>query len=124
MSCWGQCLATERGVHVRLSGRTAVVTGAARGIGAAEAIRLAQDGANVVVLDLSAEACRHTVEAVEGAGAAGPGIGCEAKWAARGEKTFEEIANPFGRIDILVNNARGLRGKLAFKMREDEWDTM
>ncbi len=52
----------------RLSGRTAVVTGAARGIGAAEAIRLAQDGANVAVLDLSAEACRETVEAIEAAG--------------------------------------------------------
>ena len=41
------------------------MTGAARGIGAAEAIRLAQEGANVAVLDLTAEACQETVEAVE-----------------------------------------------------------
>src|SRR5215216_5375473 len=67
----------EKGKFVRLSGRVAVVTGAARGIGAAEAIRLAQEGANVAVLDLSAEASRETVEAVEAAGAEGLAVACD-----------------------------------------------
>jgi 3-oxoacyl-[acyl-carrier protein] reductase len=58
-------LEKEGDAHVgRLDGRVAVVTGAARGIGAAEAIRLAQDGANVAVLDLTEEACRETVAAI------------------------------------------------------------
>ena len=100
----------------------AVVTGAARGIGAAEAIRLAQEGANVAVLDLSAEACQETVEAVEAAGAEAIAIACDVSSAQQVEKAFEEIANRFGRIDILVNNAGLLRDNLSFKMSEDDWD--
>ena len=107
---------------MRLDGRTAVVTGAARGIGAAEAIRLAQEGANVAVLDLSAEACQETVEGVEAAGAEAIVIACDVSSAQQVEKAFEEIAHRFGRIDILVNNAGLLRDNLSFKMSEDDWD--
>ena len=115
-------MAMERGGRLRLDGRTAVVTGAARGIGAAEAIRLAQEGANVAVLDLSAEACQETVEAVEAAGAEAIAIACDVSSAQQVEKAFEEIAHRFGRIDILVNNAGLLRDNLSFKMSEDDWD--
>jgi len=98
------------------------VTGAARGIGAAEAIRLAQEGANVAVLDLSAEACRETVEAVEAAGTEAIAIACDVSSAQQVDKAFEEIHNRFGRVDILVNNAGLLRDNLSFKMTEDDWD--
>ena len=107
---------------MRLSGRTAVVTGAARGIGAAEAIRLAQDGANVAVLDLSAEACRHTVEAVEAAGVEALAIACDVSSAQQVDKAFEEIADRFGRIDILVNNAGINVDRTLRKLSVEDWD--
>ena len=108
----------------RLSGRTAVVTGAARGIGAGEAIRLAQDGANIAVLDLSAEACQETVEAVEATGSEALAIACDVSSSQQVTAAFEEVASRFGRIDILINNAGVLRDNLSFKMSEDDWDTV
>ncbi len=101
-----------------------MVTGAARGIGAGEAIRLAQDGANVAVLDLSAEACQETVEAVERTGSEALAIACDVSSSQQVTAAFEEVANRFGRIDILINNAGVLRDNLSFKMSEDDWDTV
>jgi len=106
----------------RLSGRVAVVTGAARGIGAAEAIRLAQDGASVAVLDLSAEACGETVEAVEATGAEALALACDVSDAGQVEGALEEVVGRFGRLDILVNNAGIIRDNLSFKMSEEDWD--
>ena len=106
----------------RLDGRVAIVTGAARGIGAAEAIRLAQDGANVAALDLSAEACAETVEAIQAAGVEGMAVACDVSSAEQVDAAFAEIHDRFGRIDILVNNAGLLRDNLSFKMSEADWD--
>jgi len=106
----------------RLDGRVAVVTGAGRGIGAAEAIKMAQEGASIAVLDLSAEAGQDTVAAIKKAGGEAVAIACDVSSAKQVGAAFEEVANRFGRIDILVNNAGLLRDNLLFKMSEDDWD--
>ncbi len=106
----------------KLDGRVAVVTGAGRGIGAAEAIKMAQEGAGVAVLDLSAEAGQDTVATIKKAGGEAVAIACDVSSAKQVGAAFEEVANRFGRIDILVNNAGLLRDNLLFKMSEDDWD--
>jgi 3-oxoacyl-[acyl-carrier protein] reductase len=106
----------------RLDGRVAIVTGAGRGIGAAEAIKMAQEGAKIAVLDLSAEAGQDTVEAVEKAGTEAIAVACDVSSSKMVGAAFEEVAHRFGRIDILVNNAGLLRDNLLFKMSEDDWD--
>ena len=109
--------------HVgKLDGRVAVVTGAGRGIGAAEAIKMAQEGASVAVLDLSAEAGQDTIAAIKKAGGEAVAIACDVSSAKQVGAAFEEVAHRFGRIDILVNNAGLLRDNLLFKMSEDDWD--
>ena len=106
----------------KLDGRVAVVTGAGRGIGAAEAIKMAEEGAGVAVLDLSAEAGQDTVAAIKKAGGEAVAIACDVSSAKQVGGAFEEVAHRFGGIDILVNNAGLLRDNLLFKMSEDDWD--
>jgi 3-oxoacyl-[acyl-carrier protein] reductase len=81
----------------RLDGRVAVVTGAGRGIGAAEAVRLAQDGANVAVFDLTEEACRETVEAVEAVGSEALAVACDVSKVDQVDAGFAKVAERFGR---------------------------
>jgi 3-oxoacyl-[acyl-carrier protein] reductase len=105
-----------------LDGRTALVTGAGRGIGAATARRLAADGAKVAVVDLEEAACEETVAAVTAAGGKAIAIGCDVRSpgdvAAATERTVAEL----GGLDVLVNNAGVLRDNLLFKMTDDDWD--
>ena len=106
----------------KLDGKVAVITGAGRGIGHAEAVRLAEDGAKIAVLDLSAEGGEQTVEAVKKAGSEAIAVACDVSSAQQVEAAFGEVADRFGQIDILVNNAGLLRDNLSFKMSEDEWE--
>ena len=104
--------------------RTAVVTGAARGIGAATAKRLAADGHRVAVLDLDAAACADTVGAITDAGGQALGVGVDVADADQVAAAVAQVVEGLGAPTILVNNAGITRDNLIFKMTEQDWDAV
>src|SRR4051812_46640855 len=89
----------------RLAGKVAVVTGAANGIGAATARRLASEGAKVAVIDLAEDSLTGTVAAITEAGGEALALGGNVSVAADVARMIQAAKERFGRIDILVNNA-------------------
>ncbi|WP_106818230.1 3-oxoacyl-ACP reductase FabG [Janibacter massiliensis] len=104
--------------------RVAIVTGAARGIGAATAQRLAADGHAVAVLDLDESACAGAVETITAAGGRAIAVGCDVADAEQVEQAVARVAEELGAPTILVNNAGIIRDNLLFKMTEDDWDAV
>ena len=104
--------------------RVAIVTGAARGIGAATALRLAQDGFDVAVLDLDEGSAKGTVEAIESAGGKALAVGADVSDADQVTAAVERIATELGAPVVLVNNAGVTRDNMLFKMTETDLDTV
>ncbi len=104
--------------------RVAIVTGAARGIGAATAVRLAADGFDVAVLDLDETACKDTVDRITETGRRGLGVGANVADTAAVESAVNRVAEELGGPSVLVNNAGVIRDNLLFKMTDDDWDTV
>ena len=109
---------------MRLQGKVAVVTGSGAGMGRAMVLRMAQEGASIVVNDINASAMDAVVAelTVTGAGA----IGCKADVTRRAEvkQLMAAAADRFGRIDILVNNAGISRHRHFLEMTEEDWDVV
>jgi 3-oxoacyl-[acyl-carrier protein] reductase len=104
--------------------RVAIVTGAARGIGAATARRLAGDGMAVAALDLDGATCAGTVDAITAAGGRAFAVGADVSQADQVEAAVGKVAAELGPPAVLVNNAGVIRDNLLFKMTENDWDTV
>ena len=104
--------------------RIAIVTGAARGIGAGTAKRLAADGMAVGVLDLQEDDGARTVGEIEAAGGTAIAVGADVSNAEQVSAAVEKVAAELGEPTVLVNNAGVIRDNLLFRMSEADWDTV
>lgn len=107
-----------------VTGQVAVVTGAGQGIGRAIALRLAQDGFQVVVADLQAQPAQAVSAEIVAAGGNSLAVTVDVTSAADRERLFETTLEAFGRLDVLVNNAAIQRLSLPLDVTEDHWDSL
>lgn len=104
--------------------RTAVVTGAGRGIGKAIAEVLAKNGVNVICVSKSAESCGAVAAAITATGGKAKAVAVDVSDGAAVTKASEAFLAEFGKIDILVNNAGITRDGLLARMSEDDWNAV
>lgn len=107
---------------MRLKDRVAIVTGAGRGIGRATAIRFAEEGANVVVVDLDLDEAQSVVTEIEGLGRQGLAQKVDVSSRPSVDAMVKATLERFGRIDVLVNNAGTIRDAQLLKMTEANFD--
>lgn len=107
-----------------LNGKTAIVTGASRGIGAAIARRLCETGAQVVVCSRSLEAVAQTAETLQGEGYTVQAIAADIGQKADVSTLIEETLTKFSQINILVNNAGITRDTLLMRLKDEDWDAV
>ncbi len=105
-----------------LSGKIALVTGAAQGIGREIAFALATDGADVAICDVNLETAQKTAAEIEGKGKKSLAIKANVASSADVTVMIEQVIDKFGRIDILVNNAGITRDGLILRMKDEDWD--
>jgi len=106
-----------------LKGRVAVVTGAARGIGRATALTLAEAGADCALLDVTEEV-KEAAREVAGRGVRAEGYVVDVTHGGQVTAVMKQIHSAFGALDILVNNAGITRDNLLLRMSEEEWDAV
>lgn len=103
-----------------LQGKTALITGGARGIGKAVALKMAQKGANIAILDMAQ--APDTVKEIEAHGVKAISLEANVTKLESLEKAVEQVITAFGSLDILVNNAGITRDNLFLRMKPEEWD--
>jgi 3-oxoacyl-[acyl-carrier protein] reductase len=109
---------------LKLTGRVALVTGAAQGIGKAVGLLLARNGADIVVSDINLEKAEETANEIKSIGRKALAVKVDvANWNDV-EQMVEVILEKFAKIDILVNNAGITRDKLILRMTDEDWDAV
>src|SRR5574340_718274 len=107
-----------------LSGRSALVTGAAKGLGRAIAVTLAAAGAKVACIDINTESLADTVAAIRAAGGTAEPIACDVTDSNRVGEVVEEVVKLWGALNILVNNAGITRDNVIVRMKDEQWDAV
>ncbi len=106
-----------------LEGKTAVVTGASRGIGRSIALKFASEGADIAFSDIRYDEQAQSLEKeIAALGQKGKGYASDASSFEDSEKFINEVLKDFGKVDILVNNAGITRDNLMLRMSEQDWD--
>jgi NAD(P)-dependent dehydrogenase (short-subunit alcohol dehydrogenase family) len=107
---------------MRLLNKTAVVTGAASGIGKAIAYAFADEGADVVIFDINAPKAEEVAAEIQKRGRRAAFISCDVGWADQVQSAFAEAVRFLGKLDILVNNTGVIRFSKIVEMPEEDWD--
>ena len=108
-----------------LEGKTAIVTGAARGIGKTIALKLAEHGANIAFTDLEYnDAAKEVEKQLQDVGVKAKGYASDASKFEETQNLVDEIQKEFGSIDVLVNNAGITQDTLLMRMTEQQWDAV
>lgn len=112
----------KKDVKMRLKDKKAIVTGAARGIGKAIALKLAWEGADLVVVDINLEDAREVTDEIEKMGRKGIALKIDVSRREEAEKMVDVTREELGRVDILVNNAGINRDAMLHKMSDEKWN--
>ncbi|TEU10738.1 MAG: SDR family NAD(P)-dependent oxidoreductase, partial [Anaerolineales bacterium] len=107
---------------MKFEGKVALVTGAARGIGEAIALKLAQEGADVVVTDVDLEGAQRVAQEIEGLGRKAKAIQADVSQREAVQRLVSEAVSVFGQIDILVNNAGIIRRGTFLEHDPQDWE--
>ena len=105
-------------------GKVAIVTGSARGIGKAIALKLAREGYHVVISDILKDAAKETAQEIESLGVKALAVVADVSKAEDAGNLIKQTVEAFGQVDVLVNNAGITRDNLAIRMSEAEWDSV
>ncbi|HLC22906.1 MAG TPA: SDR family NAD(P)-dependent oxidoreductase [Dehalococcoidia bacterium] len=110
------------GILARFTGKVAVVTGSGRGIGRAEAMQLAAEGAAVIINDIDPDPVSTVVKEIEAAGGKAFGVVADVTKGEEAQKIMDAAVQQFGALDILINNAGLIRDNLIARMTDAQWD--
>ena len=107
---------------MNFKGKTAVVTGAAQGIGRTIALFLSEKGSDIVISDINEESLKEVVGEIEKLGQKAVPVKMDVSKLSQCEEMIKQAVDRFGKVDILVNNAGITRDIVLLRMKEDQWD--